>query len=165
MATIMARLGLRPQEVASLLLADIDWAAGDFTVRGKGDYHDRVALSVDVAALLARYIERDRPPTKSPFVFVDHKAPFQGLLRGNVLTRHLNKAFKTLGLKIPPRTGSRVFRHSFANNQLNAGKSIVQVANMLRHRRLTTTMIYARTDLKRLRVVALPWPITQGKAF
>jgi site-specific recombinase XerD len=162
-ATVMARLGLRPQEAAGLLLADIDWAAAEFIVRGKGGYEDRMPLPADVAALLSHYIEHDRPPSKSPFVFVDHKAPFQGLLRGNVLTRHLNKTFKKLNLDIPPRTGSRVFRHSFATNQLNAGKSIVEVANMLRHRRLATTMIYARTDLQRLRVVALPWPIVHGR--
>lgn len=163
-ATLMARLGLRPQEVVGLLLADIDWAAGDLIVRGKGGYDDRVALSADLAAMLSAYIERDRPTSKSGFVFVDHKAPFEGLLRGSVLGRHLHKAFDELGMDVPKGTGARVFRHSFANNQLNAGKSFPQVANMLRHRRLTTTMIYARTDLKRLRPVAPPWPITDGRA-
>lgn len=163
-AIVMARLGLRPQEAVGLRLADIDWAAGDLIVRGKGGYDDRVALSAEVAAALSAYIERDRPTTKSGFVFVDHKAPFEGLLHGNVLARQLNKSFAELGLDVPSRTGSRIFRHSFANNQLNAGKSLVEVANMLRHRRLTTTMIYARTDLRRLRPVAPPWPMPDGRA-
>jgi integrase len=160
----MARLGLRPQEVVGLLLADIDWAAGDLIVRGKGGYDDRMALTAEVATLLTAYIERDRPPSKSPFVFVDHKAPFDRLLKGHILQRQLQTSFRQLGIDVPRGTGARVFRHSFAGQQLNAGKSIAEVANLLRHRQLTTTMVYARTDLRRLRPVAPPWPLANGRA-
>ena len=36
MLTLLARLGLRAGEVAALCLEDIDWRAGEITVRGKG---------------------------------------------------------------------------------------------------------------------------------
>jgi site-specific recombinase XerC len=61
-AMIMARLGLRPQEAASLLLADIDWAAAEFIVRGKGGYEDRMPLPADVAACRACRTHPNRPP-------------------------------------------------------------------------------------------------------
>lgn len=161
---LMARLGLRLRETLSLRLEDIDWAAGDILIRGKGDYFDRMALTTEVATCLTSYIENDRPPAKSTSLFVDHKAPFPPLEGGTQLHRELLETFKRAGVDMPARTGSRVFRHTFATQLVREGKSIAEVANLLRHRRLNTTMIYARTDLKRLRDVAQPWPILKGRA-
>lgn len=36
--------------------------------------------------------------------------------------------------------------------------SLKEVADVLRHRNLETTMIYAKVDLTKLAEVALPWP-------
>ena len=43
MLLLMARLGLRAQEVVEIRLDDIDWGAGQMLVRGKGRQFDRVA--------------------------------------------------------------------------------------------------------------------------
>ena len=42
MLTLLARLGLRAGEVAALALDDIDWRAGEITVRGKGSRAERL---------------------------------------------------------------------------------------------------------------------------
>jgi site-specific recombinase XerD len=41
---------------------------------------------------------------------------------------------------------------------VRAGASLKQVADVLRHRSLETTAIYAKVDLATLTEVALPWP-------
>ncbi len=41
---------------------------------------------------------------------------------------------------------------------VRAGASLKQVADVLRHRSLETTQIYAKLDLATLAEVALPWP-------
>jgi site-specific recombinase XerD len=41
---------------------------------------------------------------------------------------------------------------------LRAGASLPEIAQVLRHRRLETTTIYARVDRDRLRELARPWP-------
>jgi site-specific recombinase XerD len=41
---------------------------------------------------------------------------------------------------------------------LRAGASLKDLADVLRHRSLDTTMIYTKVDLVRLAAVALPWP-------
>jgi site-specific recombinase XerD len=161
---LLARLGLRLREALSLRLEDVDWAAGDILIRGKGDYFDRMALPPDVATVLTAYIEDDRPPSKSACVFVDHKAPFEPLAVGTQLYRELVRTFDKAGIQMPARTGTRVFRHTFATQLVNEGKPIAVVANLLRHRRLNTTMVYARTNLKRLRDAVQPWPIPQRRA-
>jgi len=38
------------------------------------------------------------------------------------------------------------------------GASLQEISQVLRHRHLSTTAIYAKVDLERLRGVALPWP-------
>jgi site-specific recombinase XerD len=39
-----------------------------------------------------------------------------------------------------------------------AGASLKEIADVLRHRSLDTTMIYSKVDLPKLAAVAAPWP-------
>jgi site-specific recombinase XerD len=41
---------------------------------------------------------------------------------------------------------------------LRGGASLAEIGKLLRHQRLNTTQIYAKVDLKALRVLAQPWP-------
>jgi site-specific recombinase XerD len=41
---------------------------------------------------------------------------------------------------------------------LRRGANLVEVSQVLRHRDLATTAIYAKVDLDTLRQVAQPWP-------
>ena len=43
---VLVRLGLRASEVARLALDDIDWRAGEMTIKGKGGRLDRLPLPV-----------------------------------------------------------------------------------------------------------------------
>ena len=49
-------------------------------------------------------------------------------------------------------------RHTLASEMLAQGASLRDIGQVLRHRHLSTTAIYAKVDLERLRQVALPWP-------
>jgi integrase len=51
--TLLARLGLRAGEVAALALDDIDWRAGEITVRGKGSRAERLPLPADAGEAIA----------------------------------------------------------------------------------------------------------------
>ena len=41
---------------------------------------------------------------------------------------------------------------------LRAGVPLPQIGQVLRHRRLASTAIYAKTDIAALRTLARPWP-------
>jgi integrase/recombinase XerC len=49
-------------------------------------------------------------------------------------------------------------RHAFACRLVERGSSLKEVADLLRHRSLNSTLIYAKLDTPKLAAVALPWP-------
>lgn len=54
--------------------------------------------------------------------------------------------------------GAHQLRHALASELLREGASLIDISQVLRHRDLATTPIYAKIDLGRLREVAQPWP-------
>src|ERR1700682_3963962 len=62
MLTLLVRLGLRPGEVASLRLDDIDWRAGELVVEGKGNRMERLPLPGDVGEAGGHSPRAGRPP-------------------------------------------------------------------------------------------------------
>jgi site-specific recombinase XerD len=57
-----------------------------------------------------------------------------------------------------PYTRAHLLRHTMARRLLDSGSSLKEVADVLRHRSLNATLIYAKLDSRGLANVALPWP-------
>ena len=60
--------------------------------------------------------------------------------------------------KVSPHRGSQALRHAWATRMLSAGRPLKVIADLLGHRQINTTSIYAKVDLGQLRQMALPWP-------
>jgi integrase/recombinase XerD len=150
---LMLRLGLRAGEVAALALDDLDWRAGEILVRGKGHREDRLPLPVDVGQALVSYLRR-RPRTDSRAVFLRVYAP-AGPLGVIGVKSVVPEVCERAGL---PIVGAHRLRHTAATRMLGAGASLPEIAQVLRHSQLRTTVIYAKVDHKALRPLALPWP-------
>jgi len=162
MVLLLARLGLRAQEVITIQIGDIDWRAGEILVRGKGQQHDRLPLPQDVGEALSRYIRDDRKTT-SRTLFVAQKVPREAFVDAQVLNGILGTAFEKANLKPPTRyVGSHILRHSLATNMVRNGASLDEIGDVLRHRGRRSTMIYAKLDVEGLRSVALEWPVAGG---
>lgn len=151
---MLARLAVRGGEVARLELADVDWRAGELTVRGKGGRVDVLPLPADVGAAIANYLLRARPATAARNVFVTVKAPFSGLAVSSV-TVLVGAACARAGV---PRFGPHGLRHAAACDLLAAGASMEEIGQLLRHAQQRTTAIYARLDQARLAELAMPCP-------
>jgi site-specific recombinase XerD len=151
---LLARLGLRAAEVAALCLDDIDWRAGEIVVRGKGRTEERLPLPSDVGAAIAAYLRRGRPRRPEREVFLRVPAPLRGLGPGGVSSA-VRAASKRARLG---SFGSHRLRHTAATEMLRAGASLSEVAQVLRHRSIATTVIYAKVDHLALRGLAMPWP-------
>jgi len=152
---LLARLGLRGGEVVGLELDDVDWRAGELSVRGKGGRRDRLPLPADVGEALAGYLRRGRPASDSRRVFLRQFAPFVGLAGTGALRGVLARACARTGL---PYASPHRLRHTTATELLRAGAPLAEIGQLLRHRSARTTSVYAKVDEERLRLVARPWP-------
>ena len=149
-------LGLRSGEVAHIGLDDIDWRDGTLTLRHtKGRRVDVMPLPVATGKAIAAYLKHERPKTSNRAVFVRHVAPRDVPVGPDLVRKTIRQAFVPAGL---PYTRSHLLRHTMANRLLAGGSSLKEVADVLRHRSLNTTMIYAKLDSRKLSEVALPWP-------
>jgi integrase/recombinase XerC len=149
-------LGLRIGEITNLKLNDIDWRNGTVTLRRNKSRREHILpLPVVTGRAIADYVRHERPSTTNPAVFVRHLAPRDVPLSVDGMHKIVRCAYQRAGLK---HGRSHAMRHSLARRMVERGSSIKEVADILRHRSLNTTLIYAKLDTPRLAAVALPWP-------
>ena len=156
---LLARLGLRSQEIAAIRLDDINWRAGEILIRGKRGFHDRMPLPVDVGEALSDYILNGRAG-RSRHLFVTLRAPHRPFRTTYFIRSMLVDAFARAGVTPPEgRVRAHLLRHSLAVSMLDRGNSLDEVGDVLRHRSRTTTTIYARHGIEALRPLARAWPV------
>lgn len=149
-------LGLRISEIAKLMLSDIDWRNGTVTLRrNKSRREDVLPLPVATGRAIADYLRHERPATTNQAVFVRRLAPHDASITVDTVARLIRDAYRRAGLN---HGRTHALRHSLARRMVEHGSSIKEVADVLRHRSLNTTLIYAKIDTPRLAAVALPWP-------
>jgi len=149
-------LGLRRGEIAGLSLDDIDWRAGTIRLRHtKGLREDCLPLPEATGRAIADYLRLERPQTSSRAVFVRHAPPIGRPIGPDTVAKAIRQAYARAGL---PYTRTHLLRHTMASRLLAGGSSLKEVADILRHRSLETTQIYAKLDGRNLSTIALPWP-------
>ncbi len=150
-------LGLRCSEVARLGLDDINWREATITLRKtKSCREDVMPLPSVTGRVIAEYLKFERPETvKNRSVFVRSIAPREQPIGPDLVRKTIRQAYARAGL---PYTRAHLLRHTVASRLLKGGSSLKEVADVLRHRSLDTTLIYAKLDSKNLVAVALPWP-------
>ncbi|HEX3719439.1 MAG TPA: site-specific integrase [Verrucomicrobiae bacterium] len=154
---LLMAYGVRGVSAAQLLLGDLDWQHSRIRIRAqKGGKEVLLPLRQAVGEALIQYLQHRPGQASSRQVFLSVKAPFRPLdsvAISMIVRRHLEQA----GVKTPG-SGSRSLRHSWAIRALAHDSPIKAIADVLGHRYIDTTFIYAKADLNSLRQVALPWP-------
>jgi site-specific recombinase XerD len=150
---LFARLGLRTVEVSRLDLEDLHWRAGEIEVDGKGHERDRLPLPSDVGEALVDHLKL-RGHSAHRRVFLSVHAPTRPLEPSGVRTV-VRDACRRAGIK---GVAAHRLRHALASELLREGASLIDIGQVLRHKHLESTAIYAKVDLARLRQAAQPWP-------
>lgn len=128
--------GLRCLEIATIRGEDIDLAAGELFVEGKGGVKATLPLHPDVAAL-ARIFPREGywyPSLTTPGHHADPAS----------VSHAISKAFTDAG--VPDGTAHRL-RHTFGTAIYAQSKDIRATQDLLRHRWITTTQIYTQSSM------------------
>lgn len=154
---MLAKLGLRAAEVATLNLDDVDWRAGEMLVRAKGRQRARMPMPSDVGAAVVDYLRNGRPTSSSRRLFVRTLAPHVGFTSGCAITMIAKAALDRVGIHGCAHRGAHVFRHSLATELLRSGATLSEIGQLLRHKSHDTTRIYAKVDIEALKAVSPPW--------
>ncbi len=145
--------GIRRMEVIGLLLYDLDGERGTLMVRqGKGKKDRMVPIGERAVAWIARYVSE----TRGSLVM----APDEGVLfltqDGEALsTDRLTQLVRGYVAKAETgKTGAcHLFRHTCATLMLEGGADIRYIQEMLGHVELSTTQIYTRVSIRKLKAV------------
>ena len=153
---MMMAYGVRGKSVAELHLEDICWPRSTIRIRAqKGGKEVMVPLLDAVGEAILAYLHH-RPEGLSRKVFLSARAPFRPL-NSCAISRIVRSYMKKAGVK-KLGSGSGTLRHSWAIRALAKDSPMKCIADVLGHRCLDTTFIYAKADLKTLRQVVMPWP-------
>lgn len=154
---ILITYGMRAQQVVSLQLEDVNWRKGTLHFRAAKRGRDvDVPLTAAVGESIVDYLRRGRPSSSVRSLFLTMRPPWRAL-RSASIRNIVSRAFGAAGIPTPHR-GSHAIRHAWATQMLTKGQSLKTIADLLGHRSIETTRIYAKVDLSRLREAALPWP-------
>ena len=154
---LFTRLGMRTGEVAALSIDDINWSNGSILIKGGKNRRDRsLPLPVDVGEALVAHLRNPRPVDTPRMVFLASRPPYSATQNYDRVRAEIRKLLRKTGIS-GVRLGAHVFRHTAASTMVNRGASFKEVADVLGHKSLTTTSIYAKLDLASLAAVALPW--------
>jgi site-specific recombinase XerD len=155
---MLAKLGLRADEVVTLTLDDIDWRSGEMLVRAKGRQRARMPMPPDVGAAVVAYLRDGRPTSSCRRLFLRTLAPHVGFASGCAITMIAKTALERAGVRGYAHHGAHIFRHSLATELLRSGATLSEIGQLLRHESHDTTRIYAKVDIEALRTLSLPWP-------
>lgn len=158
---LIAHLGLRAGEIVTLELDDINWRASELTIRGKGQFCDRLPLPQIVGEALVVYLKNDRPKCPTRRVFVRIRAPYRGFKDSSTVSTIVRRTVERSGI-ITPSKGAHLLRHSLATGMLRKGASMAEIGELLRHRSPNSTEIYAKVDIEGLRSIVRIWPEKGG---
>ena len=158
MTRCMSDLGLRVSEVVAVTLDNIDWRSGTMTIQySKGDRGRTLPMPTALGKAISAYLQNGRPQSADRHLFLRHT-----VLAGTCVTHTLVRGvFRRAYAKATGHShsvGTHILRHTAATRMRSEGHSMKTIADILGHRSVDTTTIYAKLDLESLRTTALPWP-------
>lgn len=148
MLELMYSSGLRVSELVRLKLSDLNLEAGFIRVKGKADKERIVPIAQRTVERVKKYLAELRPKLlkkeASQYVFLNN--------RGQPMTRqrfwqNLKAMGKIAGIDVTPH----MIRHSFATHLLEGGADLRSLQKMLGHSSISTTQIYTKVSMDRLR--------------
>lgn len=144
--------GIRRFELCSLEMAKVDTKNRSINIReGKGLRSRMIPIGERAAKWVEKYKQDVRPllsPLAGDTLFLtDFGEPFDRAYMGALTRKYLDKA------EVEARGACHLFRHAMATHMHDNGADIRNIQVMLGHVDLTSTQIYTRVSIAKLRQV------------
>lgn len=142
--------GLRVSELCSLT-RDVNFRAGEFSIRGKGNKIRVVFVSDEAKDAVDKYLKKRKDMDDVLFVKVDKEKSKNE--KEGLSTRSIERIVKHYAVKagISKKVTPHIIRHCFATDLLSNGADIRSVQMMLGHANIATTQVYTHITDKQLK--------------
>src|SRR5262249_41588964 len=134
---LLARLGLRGDDIVEMRLTDIDSRCARVRVAGKGRREVRLPLTQEVENAILAYLRVRRSVAACDQVFLRARVPWRPFGNSSSVSGIAERAIKSAGVSVPTR-GTHLLRHSAATSMLRDRISIPSIGVVLRHRSIET---------------------------
>lgn len=153
--SLMYATGIRAGETANLLLRDVIWEERVLCIRaGKGRKDRRVPLIGEVLELLQEYLATRKD--------LDVDAPLFLTWRKEAMNNNLiGVTFKSYSEMWTKPLRPHQLRHTCATHLFQQGGNIVQIKDWLGHKKITTTLHYARIQNPEIAATIESHPINE----
>ncbi len=142
-------MGLRPKEISRITLDDIAFKKKELTLRSrKGNNPMTLPIPEKAIKAIAAYVLKVRPESKYRTLFLSLNPPY-GPISPITVICYISKAMKQAGLF----SSAYWLRHTFAQNLLQAGRSIYEIKEMLGHQNIQSTQRYLHIHIELMRKV------------
>lgn len=148
--TLLYETGARVSELINIKLKDINFNNTPYIIlNGKGNKTRSVPISKDVSNMLKIFINRFNIYEQDDYIL---KNKFNKRLTRDGVQYIIDTYIKKAKEKYPNLYNQKVtnhsFRHSKAMHLLEAGVNLIYIRDILGHKSMTTTEIYAKTNPK-----------------
>jgi integrase len=133
---LLWQCGLRSSEVEELRQEDLDLGGRKIGIRDGKGRKDRTVYATETTVQALREYLAVRGDGSADHVFLFRNAPLKTLF--------VHSRIKTIGKQVGIHVYPHRLRHTCGTQLLNAGCRITSIQKFLGHKRLNTTMIYAR---------------------
>ena len=146
--TLLYETGARVSELINIKLCDISLNSTPYIIlHGKGNKTRSVPIAKDVSKMLKVYLNKFNIVEQSDYIF---KNKFNEKITRDGVQYIIDSYIKKAKEKYPNYYNQKItnhsFRHSKAMHLLEAGVNLVYIRDILGHKSITTTEIYAKTN-------------------
>lgn len=146
--TLLYETGARVSELINIKLYDINFnSTPHIILHGKGNKTRTVPIAKDVSKMLKVYLNKFNIAEQSDYIF---KNKFNKKITRDGVQYIIDSYIKRAKEKYPNYYNQKItnhsFRHSKAMHLLEAGVNLIYIRDILGHKSITTTEIYAKTN-------------------
>lgn len=147
--------GLRVSEIERLNIEDIDFWIGTIRIVGKGNRERQIPVGEAALSSVRDYLKEKGEPIGVAGPGLRARPAFTNARGRRLTTRAVHLFVRNAARKagINRNVSPHAIRHSFATHLLDRGCDLRSVQEMLGHKNLSTTQIYAHVTTQRLRKV------------
>ena len=144
---VLYSTGCRVTELERLNISDVNFETKEITLFGKGDKHRISYLNAKAEVSLKDYL--NERTDNNPALFVYDRKPYSRFKKSGIesMVRKIMERTSDVSTHVTPH----IFRHTTATLALRRGMTLVQVSEVLGHKRIETTMEYIENDKKLLK--------------